>query len=143
MIYQVAHWFDIMRCLYFKLAFSLKKPDEYRKQCQFLENFADFFCSIKINEGSDALPDVQKGVLMTTQSVLHLQEDLIQKEGIEFFMAGRTSGDPVESHHGQERGMIKNPTPRDKYFPLCTYFGMGIVSSKYGIWGKVSVTFRN
>ena len=40
-------------------------------------------------------------MLMTTQSVLHLQEDLIQKEGVEFFMAGRTSGDPVESHHGQ------------------------------------------
>ena len=109
-IYQVAHWFDIMRCLYFKMAFSLKKPDEYKKQCQFLVNFADFFCSIKINENSDALTDVQKGVLMTTQSVLHLQEDLIQKEGVEFFMAGRTSGDPVESHHGQERGMIKNPT---------------------------------
>ena len=32
---------------------------------------------------------------------------------------------------------------RDKYFPSCTYIGMGIVSSKFELWGKVSVTFRN
>ena len=65
-IFQVASWFDIMRCNNFKLAFSLKKPEEYKAQCQFLENFAGFFGTLKVNENSDALTDVQKGVYMTT-----------------------------------------------------------------------------
>ena len=113
-IYWVAHWYEILSCQYYAMAFSLEKPEVYAEVSEFLEvNFPLFFASLEIypdTKQPHAYADVQIGVLMTCHSTTYLRVELIEKQKQKFFMAGRTLGDTIESHHGQTKGCVKHPT---------------------------------
>ena len=106
----VAQWWTILKARCHQLAFSHRKREIYDEVINFLKTFMEFFASLEIYENQDYLEDVQKGVLMSTESMLWLQEQLLARDDVEFFMGGRCLGDPVECHHGQARSMCKNPT---------------------------------
>ena len=106
----VAQWWNLLKARHHDLAFSHKKREIYDEVINFLKMFMELFASLEIYECQDYYEDVQKGVLMATESYLWLQEQLLARDDVEFFMGGRCLGDPVECHHGQARGMCKNPT---------------------------------
>ena len=106
----VARWWSIMKARCRSLAFSHKNVEIFNDTIEFLQLFMAVFASLIIFEGQYGYEDVQIGVLMATFSVLWLQEQLLSREDVEFFMAGRVSGDPVECHHGKVRSKCKNPT---------------------------------
>jgi hypothetical protein len=114
-VYEVAHWWEIMSCQHFSMAFSMARPEMHKEQCAFVERFSDFFSSIQIDELKSGQPhaytEVQQGVLITSWSILWLQKDLLTRKNLKFFMAGRTSGDNIENHHSNSKAMTKNPSP--------------------------------
>ena len=58
----------------------------------------------------NSLKPSQQGVLLTVTSLLELQDDLLNKDGVEFFLPGRTGQDCAESLIGNMRGITPNPT---------------------------------
>ena len=99
-------------------SFSHKYPEVLRDQKDFLQKFSTYFSKIilskrqkeAVSKGRNPpLETVQKAILMSTKTVLELQEKILQDPEVEFFSAGRTSGDPIESHNGHVRIYQKFP----------------------------------
>ena len=133
-IFQVASWFAIISCRNLTYAFSLKNPERHEEQCKFLIDNTHFICTLQIKSNinepqSHALTEVQQGVAITNYSMLWLQNYFVVKHKIlDNLKPGYKSGDPVESLHGQARGMNKNPTSLEverinKALAVCQVFG--------------------
>ena len=111
-VLEVAHWFQIMSCRNNSLAFSLKNPEAYEEQLEFLGRFMDFFGELQIyDDPNHALADVQKGVILSTTSILQVQQYLVKEGRIDSLKAARFLADVLENHHGNSRQMVKNPSP--------------------------------
>ena len=117
---QVAKWYQIMGARGPLFSFSLKEPEKRDDQIEFLGKFS-FYISKTIfskrqktalSEGKPVpLEAVQKSILMSTKSVIDLQEEILKDPEVEFFSAGRTLADVIESLNGHLRVYQKNPTP--------------------------------
>ena len=80
------------------LAFSKHNPEKYDKYLDWLIHFMEFFSSTKMHEKQteNALKPTQKGVLLTTMSILMIQKDLLLPEnGFEFVLSARFSNDCI------------------------------------------------
>ena len=117
---QVARWVQIMTARGPLFSFSHKYPEVLRDQKDFLQKFSIYFSKIILSKRQKEavskgrkppLETVQKAILMNIKTVLELQEKILQDPEVEYFSAGRTSGDPIESHNGHVRMYQKNPTP--------------------------------
>ena len=78
--------------------FSFENPEKYDEYLDWLIHFMEFFSSTKLHstQKQNALKPTQKGVLLTTMSILMLQKDLLLPEnGFEFVLSARFSNDCI------------------------------------------------
>ena len=102
-IEHVGDWFEIMNNRKLALAFSKHKPEVYDKYLDWLIHFMEFFQSTKLHpkQQENSLKPTQKGVLMTTMSILMVQKDLLLEEvGFRYVMSARFSNDCIGKKHG-------------------------------------------
>ena len=101
---HVGDWYEIMNNRRISLAFSENKPDVYEKYVNWLGHFMDFFTTIKLHpsQKDNALKPTQKGVFLTTTSILMLQKELLQS-GYEFVLTARFTNDCI----GKKLSFIK------------------------------------
>lgn len=104
---QVFKWFKLCTSRTISLALSHKNMNEYKEAIEFLKDF--IFIIKELDFGSKALKPYQKGVLMSTTSLLELQEYLIQ-EGFDFVFSHRFTQDCVENLFSQIRASTRKPT---------------------------------
>ena len=92
-------WYEIMNNKKFALAFSKNKPDIHDKYMDWLIHFMDFFATTTLHKSQkeSVLKPTQKGVLMTTLSVLQLQHFLLDIVGFQYVLSARFSNDCVEN----------------------------------------------
>ena len=117
---QVAKWYQIIGARGPLFSFSNEHPEQKDDQIEFLGKFS-FFISKAIfskkqktalSEGRKVpLEAVQKSILMSTKTIIDLQEEILQDPEVKFFSAGRTLADVIESVNGHLRVYQKNPTP--------------------------------
>jgi hypothetical protein len=69
-INMVAKWFNILKCRTDELAFSLRNPEKYKEMIDFLEEFMEFFATLKITTDQWYWMQVQQGVILTTKTIL-------------------------------------------------------------------------
>lgn len=105
---QVSKWFDLMCSRNIGTAFSQGKPEQHEKAVDFMQFFINLFRNIKIADG--AWKPVQTGVLLSTTSILSLQEDLL-KEGYKFVLTSRFTQDSLENLFSMIRARNPIPTP--------------------------------
>jgi hypothetical protein len=113
-INMVAKWFNILKCRTDELAFSLRNPEKYKEMIDFLEEFMEFFATLKITTDQWYWMQVQQGVILTTKTILWLQHFLLNEGGLTYFRPGTTLADCLESFHGVVRDV--NPVPDCKEY---------------------------
>ena len=99
-IEHIGDWFEIMNNRKISFAFSKHKPEEYDKHLDWLIHFMDFFSTTKMHKSQkdNSLKPTQKGVLLTTMSILMVQKDLLLPEnGFDFVLSARFSNDCIEN----------------------------------------------
>ena len=106
----VSDWFDIMNNRRRSMAFSYKKREVHEEFTAYLKWFMRFYSSMKLhpNQKSGLKPS-QKGVLISTSSVLYLQVILLD-EGFVFVLTARFSNDCIENIFSLVRLRQKVPT---------------------------------
>ena len=84
------------------MAFSNYKPETHERYVNWLGHFVDFFTSTKLHpsQKDDALKPTQKGVLLTTHSILMLQKELLNV-GFDFVLSSRFSNDCIGKNYTQ------------------------------------------
>ena len=100
------HWFDLMSSRHPVLALSKTQPEKYDAAISFLNSVVALFSQIKIGKGT--WKPVQTGVIMSTTSVLSIQNELLDS-GFKFLLTARLTQDCLESLFSMVR--IKNPIP--------------------------------
>ena len=119
-IEQVAYWYQIMSARSMGFAFSHKFPEQTRKQIDFLKTFPVYLSKAilsdnqkkAVSEGRPpALEAVQKSILMSSKTIIEIQQLILMDENVEYFAAGRALADSVEGLNGHIRTYQKNPTP--------------------------------
>lgn len=114
------HWFDLMSSRHPVVALSKLNPQIYEESVTFLKSVISVFKSIKIGDKGYWKP-VQTGVVMSTTSVLELQEELLGS-GHHFLLTSRLTQDCLENLFSVVR--MKNPIPS----PLEFKFALKIIS---------------
>ena len=100
------HWFDLMSSRKFVLALSKEQPEKYEAAISFLKSFVHLFTKIEIGNGN--WKPVQRGVIMSTTSVLSLQDELLDSS-FKFLLTSRLTQDCLESLFSMVS--MKNPVP--------------------------------
>ena len=103
-IEQVGDWYEVMNNNKIELCFSKHKPQAHEECLQWLEHFMYFFSSTKMHSSQqqDSLKPTQKGVLMTTKSIVTLQKTLLDN-GFDFVLSSRFSNDCIGKKHIQQK----------------------------------------
>jgi hypothetical protein len=78
------------------VALSKFNPEKYSEILQFLRDFMDMFKRIKIGANGTWKP-CQTGVLLSTQSILELQDLFLNKKKYKFLLTARFSQDCLEN----------------------------------------------
>ena len=104
---QTNHWFDLMSSRHPVLALSQKKIEKYDEAVQFLKSFIRIFSELRIGQKGTWKP-VQTGVIMSTTSVLQLQDELLSS-GLPYLLTSRLTQDCLENLFSLVR--LKNPVP--------------------------------
>lgn len=95
-IHLVNKWFDIVTSRTPLLALSLSNPALYAERINHLKLTMRVFRSMLIGEDNSWKP-VQEGVLISTSSILMLQEELLGRRGYRFVLTSRFTQDFVEN----------------------------------------------
>ncbi|KAG0442804.1 hypothetical protein HPB47_015605 [Ixodes persulcatus] len=106
---QVNRWFDLMSSRHPVLAIRKQNLSSYRNAIEFLTKFQQLFRQLKIGDG--AYKPVQAGVVLSTKSVLDLQEMLIDKHSFSFVLTSRFTQDCLENLFSVVRQGNPIPTP--------------------------------
>ena len=93
---QVAKWFALMTSRNPTVALSKFNSEKYLETLQFLRDFMDMFRRIKIGVKGIWKP-CQTGVLLSTQSILDLQDLFLNKKNYKFLLTARFSQDCLEN----------------------------------------------
>lgn len=104
----VNKWFEPMTSQCPTLALSRSNPDLFAKRINHLMLMMRVFRSILIGDDG-SWKTVQEGVLISTASILLLQEDLLGNRGYRFFLTARFTQDFVENLFSMIRS--KSPLP--------------------------------
>lgn len=100
-------WFDLMSSRHPVMALSKHHPQEYIKAISFLERIIQVFKAIQIGSKGVWKP-VQTGVVLSTRSILDIQEEILGK-GHSFLLTSRFTQDCLENLFSSVR--MKNPVP--------------------------------
>ena len=92
-----------------KLALGIKDASMYNNSISFLHEVIDIFTQIKIGNGE--FKPVQRGIMISTTSVINVTEYLIKTRKFSFILTSRFSQDCVENLFSQIRrkNVIPNP----------------------------------
>ena len=111
-IESVDNWYNIMNNRKLSLAFSRKNPEAHAEVISYLVWFMSMYGSCKLHhkQQDDTLKPSQEGVLLSTSSILYLQEKLLN-QGFDWVLSARFSNDGIENYHSVVRSKDKAPTP--------------------------------
>lgn len=108
-IEQVNHWFDLMCSRHPVMALSRHNLTKHEEAVTFLQSFMDMFSRIRIGNGH--YKPCQAGVLLSTTSVLQLQQHLLEDLDFEFLLTSRFTQDSLENFFSTVRHRNPIPTP--------------------------------
>lgn len=92
----VCKWFELMTSRHPIMALSKIKEDVYKDSIDFLEKFIDIFKRIKIGVRELWKP-VQKGVIISTLSILDIQQLFLKDNRYAFLLTSRFTQDCLEN----------------------------------------------
>jgi len=108
----VCKWFSFMTSRYRKIALGKKNIDIYEENVDFLREVINIFTDLKIGNGG--FKPVQRGIMISTQSVIDLTEYLITTRDFQYVLTSRFTQDCVENLFSLIR--IKNVIPHSLQF---------------------------
>ncbi|GBN22900.1 hypothetical protein AVEN_254541-1 [Araneus ventricosus] len=111
----VARWFDIVTSRSYSVSLSLSKRN-CDETVAFLESVIWLLSNLKIGIRGVWKP-VQAGIVLTTTSMLALQEMYLKDHKFKFILLSRFSQDAIENLFSPIR--LKNPVPNCKEFKTC------------------------
>ena len=103
-------WFDLLTSRHFIEALSMKNMFAYVEAMNHLKTAISVYESLTIENGH--WKPWQTGVLMSTKSIIHLQEKLLVTENFDYVLTARFTSDCIENLFSQVRS--KNPVPSAK-----------------------------
>ena len=107
----VSKWYDVVTAKNWQLALSLDKPEKYEETIKELKWFMSFYSTMKLHPTQqDSLKPSQKGVLLSTTSLMGIAEDFLKKEGFRSFRLGLANNDPIENLNSVCRQNNPKPT---------------------------------
>lgn len=110
---KVAKWFKLITSRHCSVVLGKLCIEKFNESISFLYEFIDLFKDIRVgNEGYFKL--VQKGMIITTTSILELTNYLLEEKGFEFVLTGRMTQDCAENLFFVVRS--KNPVPNALQF---------------------------
>ncbi|KAJ8956758.1 hypothetical protein NQ314_006632 [Rhamnusium bicolor] len=92
----VCKWFELMTSRHPIMALSRINEDIYKKTLDFLKTFIDIFKRAKIG-ARELWKPVQKRVIITTQSILDIQQIFLEDKGYTFLLTSRFTQDCLEN----------------------------------------------
>lgn len=109
----VSKWFTLVTSRTPKIALGKVSGDtfsekKFEESIAFLESIIELFQEMKVGNGTQFKP-VQRGVIITTKSIIELSTYLINEKGYQFVLAGRLTSDCVENIFSCVRA--KQPIP--------------------------------
>ncbi|EZA46378.1 hypothetical protein X777_00223 [Ooceraea biroi] len=104
----VSQWFALITNRKRSLVLSKKNIEDYNKAIHHLKKTLNIFQKMSIGEKGHWKP-MQSGVIMATESILHLQDFLLNKRDYKFVLTGRFTQDCLENLFSLIR--FKTPTP--------------------------------
>jgi hypothetical protein len=105
-------WFDLMSSRYHVLALSKFDMNKYNSAIKFLDSVVDVFENLSIGKQNDGpWKPVQTGVILSTVSVLHLQDRLLNVDNFVYFLTARLTQDCLENLFSCVRSKNAVPTP--------------------------------
>ena len=108
---MVGRWYEIMASRKKFHSFIADQTQENDIKIAFLNKFMTFYCSMTLHDSQkESFKPTQTGVILSTFSIIKLQKRLLEKDGFEYFLPGKTTNDPIEQYHGDVRSIFKNPT---------------------------------
>jgi hypothetical protein len=104
-------WFDLMSSRHPILAISRFVEEKYDLKISFLSSVIDVFESMGISKpgAASSWKPVQSGVILSTMSVLQLQDRLLNRDDFKFLLTARLTQDCLENLFSCVRS--KNPIP--------------------------------
>ena len=112
-------WFDFMTSRYPAVALSRLNCEKYEEALIFLTSIINLVQSMKIGDKNDWKP-VQAEIIMSTNSVLGIQEELLSM-GYKFLLTSRLTQDCLENLFSLVR--LKNPIPS----PLAFKYALKVI----------------
>ena len=106
----IDRWFNLMSSRYPVMALSLFDAEKYQSAVDFLEFMIDLFRHIAIGNGGVWKP-VQTGIILSTMSVLQLQNKLLKQNNFKFVLIFRLTQDCLENLFSCVRPKNAVPTP--------------------------------
>ena len=109
-IEETRKWFDLMTSRHVIEALSMNNLPAYVEALNHLRTMISIYKSLKVENG--CWKPWQTGVLMSTESIIKLQEKLLVTEGFGYVLSARFTSDCIENIFSQVRS--KNPVPSAK-----------------------------
>ena len=100
-------WFDLMSSRHPVMDLNRENSEKYKEAVDFLNSVIKLFSELKIGKPGHWKP-VQTGVIMSTTSVINLQNELLDN-GLQFLLKSRLTQECLENLLSTIRK--KNPTP--------------------------------
>lgn len=103
----ISKWFSLMTSRYYKIALGKNNTTLYEENIAFLKEVIHIFNHLHIGNGT--FKPVQRGVMLSTQSILDLTEYLLSERNFKYVLTSRFTQDCVENLFSQIRS--KNVIP--------------------------------
>lgn len=107
---QIEKWFKLMSSRHPVFALSKINSVAYGDAIQFLESFINLFKDLKFGQKGSWKP-CQKGVLISTTSILEIQKLCLEERNYQFLLTGRFTQDCVENLFSLVRTKQAVPNP--------------------------------
>ncbi|KAL1470117.1 hypothetical protein MTO96_040653, partial [Rhipicephalus appendiculatus] len=111
---QANVWFEFVSSTHPTMALSLSCKDKYSETIRFLKKFIDMFQSLKIDSGT--FKPVRAGVILSTLSIVYLQDFLLNEDKYSFILTSRFTQDSLENFFSAVRR--RNPNGVKDYNSL-------------------------
>jgi len=105
----VRKWFSLMTSRTCNLALGIKDENIYNDNMKFLNEVIDIFTQLQIGIGE--FKPVQRGIIISTTSIINLTEYLIKERNFKFILTSRFTQDCVENLFSQIRRKNVIPDP--------------------------------
>jgi len=105
---HINRWFDLMSSGSHNVALSKRDEKQYQEALQPLRKTIHLFANMKVGHNGHFKP-VQKGVIMATLSILHVQDVLLNQRVFRFVLTGRFTQDFLENLFSSIRARQSTP----------------------------------